>query len=82
MRFARVVGVFLMSLCCSLFVFGQATTSLRGHVTDASGAVVPGAQLTLTLTGTGAAREGRTDSSGEYQFQQLAPGKYTLIARL
>jgi len=78
MRFARVVGVFLMSFCCSLFVFGQATTSLRGHVTDASGAVVPGAQLTLTLTGTGAAREGRTDSSGEYQFQQLAPGKYTL----
>ncbi|WP_158749342.1 carboxypeptidase-like regulatory domain-containing protein [Acidobacterium sp. S8] len=78
MRFARVVGVFLMSLCCSLFVFGQATTSLRGHVTDASGAVVPGAQLTLTLTGTGAAREGRTDSSGEYQFLQLAPGNYTL----
>src|ERR1700744_77339 len=79
MRLTRALFVLSISLLCSsLLVFGQATTSLRGHVTDSSGAVVPGAQVKLTLTATGATRLGKTDASGEYQFSQLAPGQYTL----
>jgi hypothetical protein len=59
-------------------VFGQASTSLGGQVTDSSGAIIPGASVKLTLTTTGATRTNTTGSSGEYQFSQLAPGRYTL----
>jgi protocatechuate 3,4-dioxygenase beta subunit len=79
MRLERGVSVLsIFILCCSLFAFSQATTSLRGHVTDASGALIPGAQVKLTLTATGVTRQGVTDSSGEYQFLQLTPGQYAL----
>ena len=56
----------------------QATTSLNGRVTDKSGAVIPDASLKLTLLSTGAERAGVSDASGQYQFSQLAPGKYSL----
>lgn len=81
MRFARGVFSFALSAVCFSFVaWGQATTSLRGHVTDSTGAVIPGAQLSLTLTATGIVRHGTTDANGEYQFLQLTPGEYTLKA--
>ncbi|HEX3435156.1 MAG TPA: carboxypeptidase-like regulatory domain-containing protein [Pseudacidobacterium sp.] len=57
---------------------GQATSSLGGRVTDASGAILPGATVKLTLVATGATRINTTDSSGEYQFSQVTPGRYTL----
>jgi hypothetical protein len=79
MRHAR--SVFFLLICmfgCRLTVSGQATTSLRGHVTDSSGAAISGARCELTLTGTGAVRQGTTDSTGEYQFVQLPPGEYSL----
>src|SRR5882762_9921668 len=79
MRYARAAFVLLISTSgCGLLVFGQATTSLRGHVTDASGAVISGASCELTLAATGATRQGATDNAGEYQFVQLTPGEYSL----
>ena len=60
-------------------VWAQATTSLGGLVTDPSGAVVPGASVKLTSVSTGAARTGKSDQSGKYEFSQLAPGRYELI---
>ena len=71
-------------LCCSLFFclsgvgWGQATTSLGGRVTDTGGAILAGANVALTEIGTGAVRTGTTNSSGEYQFSQLLPGRYEL----
>lgn len=56
----------------------QSVTSIRGRVTDATDAVVPGAHIVLTSAGTGAVRTGVSDPTGEYQFQQLMPGKYSL----
>jgi hypothetical protein len=56
----------------------QATTSLGGRVTDQSGAVVAGAKVTVTSAGTSASRDATTNANGEYQFSQLAPGKYNL----
>jgi hypothetical protein len=78
MRLMRSAFVLVMCVVCSLLSWGQATTSLRGHVTDSSGAVIPGAQVKLISPGTGAVRQGTTDASGEYQFSQLNPGQYTL----
>ena len=59
-------------------LLAQATTSLGGRVTDASGAVIPSASVKLTSVATGATRLNTTSASGEYQFSQLAPGRYTL----
>jgi hypothetical protein len=59
-------------------MFAQATTSLGGVVTDSSGAIIPGATVRLTLAKTGATRVGTTGSAGDFEFSQLAPGRYNL----
>ncbi|MFT4113753.1 carboxypeptidase regulatory-like domain-containing protein [Silvibacterium sp.] len=45
---------------------------------DSSGAIIPGATVKLTLESTSATRVNATNSSGEFQFSQLAPGRYDL----
>src|SRR5580658_7794700 len=54
-------------------------TSLRGNVTDSSGAMLPGAQVVVEQQQTGLRRAQTTDDKGEYQFQQLPPGTYDVI---
>lgn len=76
--FAAFLSLVLFLLSGTGILLAQATTSLNGHVTDRSGAVIPDASLKLTLQTTGAIRTGVTDASGGYQFSQLAPGSYTL----
>jgi len=58
--------------------FPQAVTSLTGRVTDSSGAVIQGAKVTLLSVTTGSRREDVTKGQGDYQFQQLQPGLYSL----
>jgi hypothetical protein len=58
--------------------FGQAATSLRGSVTDPSGAAIPNATVQLINTGTNAARTAKSDSQGNYEFLQVVPGTYSL----
>jgi Carboxypeptidase regulatory-like domain len=55
------------------------TATLRGRVTDESGAVVPGAKVTLHAPG-GAAQVTTSGSDGSYAFTGLAPGSYTIQA--
>ncbi|HXP08159.1 MAG TPA: TonB-dependent receptor, partial [Acidobacteriaceae bacterium] len=74
----RVVLCIVPLIVSPALLLGQATTSVGGRVTDASGAVIPGASVKLTLATTGVSRSNTTNSSGEYQFSQLAPGRYTL----
>jgi hypothetical protein len=50
--------------------------SISGVVTDASGAVVPRATVTVTNTATGAVRVSVTNEKGEYQVAQLNPATY------
>jgi hypothetical protein len=57
----------------------QVTTArFYGIVTDPSGAVVPGATVTLTNQDTGAATTKTTDAAGEFMFDFVRVGKYTL----
>ena len=49
-----------------------------GTVTDTSGAVIPGAKVTLTNTGTNIAASTTTNDTGDYTFNLLNPGQYTL----
>src|SRR5437867_8825415 len=54
--------------------------TIVGRITDDSGAVVPGAKITVTNTGTNDSRSVIVSDNGEYSIPQLAPGQYTLTA--
>jgi hypothetical protein len=75
-RVSVLVG-FLLAI--SAVVLAQtATTSLRGTLYDAKGAVVAGATVALTNPANGFTRTGKSDSQGNYQFLELPPAKYDL----
>jgi hypothetical protein len=57
---------------------GQSTSSLRGTIKDASGAVIAESVVTLTDESTGTSRKVLSDGTGLYQILQVPPGKYTL----
>lgn len=63
-------------------LFGQAVTSLTGLVTDPSGAVVPGATITIVNTETGIQRETISNGEGSYTLPSVLPGTYTLTAKM
>ncbi len=54
------------------------TTSLSGTVTDATGASLPGATVSLSNGATGAVLTTETKSKGEFSFEQVQPGKYVV----
>src|SRR5262245_33511830 len=54
----------------------QGTVSLSGTVTDSTGAVVPGVEITLTNLSTSATRSTTSNEVGGYAVPQLLPGTY------
>src|SRR5215831_7974208 len=56
----------------------ETTGSLRGTVTDANGAVVSGANVTLTNDATGVSQTRQTTGDGLFEFVKLTPGSYTV----
>ena len=66
-----------------LLLYGTAlaqtsTTSLQGTVTDPTGAAVANATVELVNVDSKTQRDANTDAQGEYRFQFLPPGTYTL----
>jgi hypothetical protein len=76
MRVAVVSIVGALSLATAYAQISQAT--LEGTVKDNSGAVVPGASVTLKNKGTAAVRTTTTDASGDYSIPNAAPAEYSL----
>jgi hypothetical protein len=75
----------LLILCATTFVASQATTpqagagSLRGQVTDPSGAAIAHADVVLTPSSASAQLiKAQTDGQGAYEFKAAAPGQYSL----
>src|SRR5271156_1428401 len=64
------------------FAQGETTSAIVGQVSDASGATVPGANVTVTNKDTGLKRNARTDSEGRFNFPQLKPGSYSIKVEL
>jgi hypothetical protein len=62
-------------------LFGQASSSLNGVVTDPSGGVIPGATITIVNAQTGAQRETVSNDVGAYTFSQIPPGTWQLTAK-
>lgn len=62
-------------------VFSQeAGAQIQGLITDASGAAMPDAAVTVTNLDTGVTRTTKSDSGGRYLVSPLQPGRYTLTA--
>ena len=71
----------LLILCLAPALFGQAFSSLSGTVTDPTGAVIPGATITIVNTQTGLQRDTTSNAVGRYSFMQILPGNYQLTAK-
>src|SRR5262245_41799722 len=57
----------------------QGVGAIAGNVTDNSGAVLPGATVTLASPGLiGGNQTASTDERGAYQFTRLVPGRYSI----
>src|SRR5579863_1702627 len=54
------------------------TSNIVGTVTDSTGAIVPGAKVTLHNVATGVDLDTQTNEAGDYVFQYLHPGTYAL----
>ena len=66
------------SIICTSAYGQTATTSLRGIVTDPSGALVPNAHIVLVDKSVGKTLTAQTNSAGQYQFPQIGPARYLI----
>jgi hypothetical protein len=83
-RNVKFVLVVLFAVCLlgALPVWSQSTSTgtVAGTITDPSGAVVPGAAVTLTDPSTGTTRTAEANATGRYFFADVPPGTYSISA--
>ena len=77
---SRIVGCCVVLLSVLVSVLSQASTTVRGTVTDSTGGIIPGASVTVIHETTDEATTRLTDETGNYAFTGLPPGIYTLTA--
>ena len=76
-------GILLVWLISCAPAFAQGTTSrVVGTVTDQTGAVITGASVTLTNDETGVSFEAVTTGTGNYVFEAVQVGRYTITVQL
>lgn len=68
--------ILILLLFFSVFAQTQTTGRIAGTVKDQNGAVIVGANVTVTNQATGEERSATTDEAGNYAFAFLAPGVY------
>ena len=78
---ALCLMVLAAALACRADEVVTPGVALSGVVEDASGAVVRGAKLTLTNNATGAALKTKADAQGNFRFESVPAGEYTLKAK-
>jgi hypothetical protein len=79
----RSIWLLLAScLCVSIPLAAQKTTgTISGVVTDPAGAVVSGADVTVTNTATGETRSAKTSGQGDYAITELPAGTYDVTIK-
>jgi hypothetical protein len=77
-------ALLLVVFCCfilstiSPLLYGQATGSFEGTVSDKTGSVISGATVKVTSQGTSAERDAKTDDTGHYLIPLVPIGTYTI----
>jgi hypothetical protein len=76
--FTRIMLVASL-LLAPAFVSAQTAATVTGVVTDASGAVLPGASVVLSNPTTGVQYKDTTNSAGSYHFADVPPGPHYVM---
>jgi len=82
MRTLSRIALALLVMLAAGAAYAQDTGSVRGTVTDTTGAIVPGATVTLQNEATRFSRNVVTDAKGEYYFGAVSPGVYTITVEI
>jgi len=81
-RYLVQAAMTIVVLACGISIHAQVTTgTVRGVVTDQTGAVVPGASVTITDPNTKTSQTAESGGGGEYQFNNLLAGTYTITVQ-
>ena len=75
----RLVSLLYPFLLASSLFAQSAAGTIAGTVTDGSGAVIPGATISIQNPVSGLARTAKTDAAGHYQFNNLPQNPYHLV---
>ena len=80
-RYSLLFALAVIGLLSSRAAMAQVDQgAIIGVVTDSTGAVIPGAQVSVTETDTGLVLKAKTNSSGNYFFSPIKIGNYTVSA--
>jgi hypothetical protein len=82
MRKYFVITTLVLSLLASRQAFAQVNAVLSGTVSDATGALIPGVEVTAKNINTGITDTRLSNETGSFVFPSLQPGTYTLSAAL
>jgi hypothetical protein len=79
-RTVVLVVLLVLSVFTSSSAFGQATATgtIQGSVTDKSASVISGAEIVITSKATGASRTAATSEEGNFRFDFMPAGFYTV----
>src|SRR5215813_10330746 len=77
-----LILVSIFALSASSYTFAQVNAIVGGTVSDASGALIPGVEVTAKNIATGIAATRITNEAGNYDFASLQPGTYIVSAAL
>src|ERR1700685_1348341 len=80
-RFTTLLSTLFVLTLAAFAQFSQ-RGSISGVVTEASGAVVPNASVTIVDVGRSQTSTASTDATGHYEFSQLLPGSYQVSVEL
>ena len=76
--FKTVISMLVLALLASTMLAQTSTSRIAGTVTDATGAVVPGAKITAKDEANGVSYTQTTTGAGLYTFPSLPVGRYTI----
>ncbi len=73
--------VLILALTAVLFAQVETSTSIRGLITDPTGAAVPNAKVSIRNVATGEERTSESGPSGAYSFPSVVPGTYDITVQ-
>ena len=78
----RLFTYLALLLCSTLWAHAQNSEgTILGHITDPTGAVVPGVDVTIRNAGTHLSQSTKTSNVGDYIFVNITPGTYDVTAK-